>query len=317
MGLRMWRTNGVSVSFEGKKGYFDVVYGNDSESQKLDVWLPEGEGPFPAIISIHGGGFIACDKRQGDMITPMLAGLNRGIAVIGLNYRLSTEAHFPDPVKDIKQAIRFIKAHADKWNIDSDKLVTWGGSAGAYYTLMSCLFTDDTEFDNQEDPNVNISAKLAGGIAWYPVTDFPTLDAELRVNSVINKFCRKEIIDKNDEYEPAFPQMEDGEFPFHDDPNSVDAMFVGDSTVSERAKHVSPIYKIHKDMLPIFVQHGSCDEILPMEQSVRFMLKANDVCGEERVKLEIIPNAIHSSVLFETKENIDKCLDFIEDITSK
>ena len=112
MSVRLWRKNGPMISVEGRKGYFDVAYGQDSPSQKLDVFLPGGQGPFPAIISIHGGGYVACDKRQKEMIEPMLAGLNRGLAVIGLNYRLASESGFPEPVRDIKRAVRFIKANA-------------------------------------------------------------------------------------------------------------------------------------------------------------------------------------------------------------
>ena len=60
----MERKNGPILSVEGKKGFFDIAYGSDSDAQKLDVYLPEGKGKFAAIISIHGGGYIACDKRQ-------------------------------------------------------------------------------------------------------------------------------------------------------------------------------------------------------------------------------------------------------------
>ena len=112
MSVRLWRKNGPMISVEGRKGYFDVAYGTDSPAQNLDVFLPEGQGPFPAIISIHGGGYVACDKRQKEMIEPMLAGLKRGFAVIGLNYRLAGETGFPEPVRDIKRAVRFIKANA-------------------------------------------------------------------------------------------------------------------------------------------------------------------------------------------------------------
>ena len=52
MSVRLWRNNGPMISVEGRKGYFDVAYGQDSPSQKLDVFLPGGQGPFPAIISI-------------------------------------------------------------------------------------------------------------------------------------------------------------------------------------------------------------------------------------------------------------------------
>lgn len=312
MSLRMWRKGGPEVSIEGKRGFFDIAYGTDSEAQKLDVWLPEGEGPFPAIISIHGGGYLAGDKRRSEMIMPMLSGLKKGYAVIGLNYRLTGEVKFPYPVKDVKQGIRFIKAHADEWGIDPEKLITWGGSAGGYMTLMSCLIADVEEFDNPEDPNLNINASVAGGIGWYSQTDFATCDRDLKINSIINKYCRKEIVDVSDEYEPIFGMMEEDQFPYHDSERSAEYRFLGTCGQSEIGYQASPINRIHKDIPPILLQHGSGDEILPMQQSIQFALKANEICGEERVKIEIIPNAIHSSILFETEENLEKCLNFIE-----
>lgn len=311
MNIRMWRSTAPEVSIEGKKGYFDVAYGNESESQKLDVWLPEGEGPFPAIISIHGGGFIACDKRYGEMITPMLSGLDKGFAVIGLNYRLCTEAIYPNPVKDIKQGIRFIKAHADEWGINADKLIPWGGSAGAYMCLMACLCGEDPYFDNPNDPNLNISAKVAGGIAWYPSTDFTTCDEELKTNGILNSFLHYELSDINEEYAPAMPLSNECDFPYHDAEDSPSALFLGEPVQSNLGITASPIYRLHKKIPPLFVQHGSADQILPVQQSIRFALKANELCGEERVTLDIIPNAIHSSVLFETDENLDKIYNFI------
>ena len=67
MGYRMWRRGGSLLPVTGKKGFFDLAYGK-SEAQKLDIWLPDTEGPFPVFISIHGGGFVACDKRQKEML---------------------------------------------------------------------------------------------------------------------------------------------------------------------------------------------------------------------------------------------------------
>lgn len=317
MSLRMWRKNGPILSVEGKKGFFDIAYGSDSDAQKLDVYLPEGKGKFAAIISIHGGGYIACDKRQKDMLEPMLKALDRGIAVIALNYRLSMEAKYPEPLKDIKQAIRYIKVHADEWNIDADKLVAWGGSAGGYYALMACLCDKDKEFDNENDLNIEADASIAGAIAWYPCTDFTTLDDELKINSVMSKFLRKEFLDNSEEYEPCLGMLEESSFPYHDAEDAVDALFLNAPCKSKTGELASPINRIHKNVPPILIQHGSEDEILPMQQSIRFTLKANEICEEERIHLEIIPHAIHSSVLFETEENINKCLDFAEKIVVK
>lgn len=338
MSLRMWRKSGPEISVEGRRGYFDVSYGDESPSQKLDVYLPEGEGPFPAIISIHGGGYVACDKRQKEMITPMLAGLKRGFAVIGLNYRLAGESGFPEPVRDIKRAVRFIKAHGEEWNICPERLAAWGGSAGGYMTLMGCLCANETYFDSETDPNREADAGLAAGVAWYPQTDFGSADEELEINSVINRFLRTG--DRNDngksngtsngtssgtgdvnekEYEPAFPLMEEHCFPFHNLDDGVCALFLGANPDSGEpvVEKASPINHIHENMPPMFIQHGSGDEILPMQQSIRFARKANKVCREERVRLEIIPGAIHSSLLFETEENLEKVFCFLEEALLK
>ena len=142
MNLRMWRSNQPKIKVDNYEGFFDVLYGAESDSQKLDIYLPNKQfkKSYPVIISIHGGGYVACDKRDGEMILPMLEGLNRGYAVIGLNYRLSGEVSFTEPVKDIKQAIRFLKANSDVYNLDPNNFITWGGSAGGYMTLMSFFF---------------------------------------------------------------------------------------------------------------------------------------------------------------------------------
>lgn len=317
MSLRMWRKNGPMISVEGKRGVFDISYGIDSDAQKLDVWLPEGKGPFPVIISIHGGAFLACDKRDTAMITPMLEGLKRGYAVIGMNYRLSGEAQFPNPVKDVKQAIRFIRANAKEWDLDADKMIAWGGSAGGYMSLMGCLCADIPEFDNGNDPNKDISAALAGGVVWYPSTEFGTEDQDLQINAIVNQFLEKDVLDVNEqEYEPTFDLSDENDFPYHQADDSPGALFLGCSTKERNQTMVeaSPITYVYPEMPPIFLQHGSRDQILPMQQSIRFALKANEVCKEERVRLEIIPHAIHSSVLFETEENINKVFEFIEEI---
>lgn len=311
MGYRIWRKSGPILPTDGKNGFFDISYG-ESKAQKLDIWLPEGKGPFPVIITIHGGGFVAGDKRQKDMIAPMLKGLKKGFAVAALNYRLADEAAFPEPVKDIKQAIRFLKANAQIYHLKSDQMVTWGGSAGGYMVLMACLFTDDRYYDNELDPNLHVPAHIAGGVAWYPLTDMASCDEELAVNSVVNRYLRKEITDVCGEYELAMPMTLESEFPFYNCERWL-SLFLGCPVNSgdENVKKASPLYAVHAHMPPVLIQHGSGDEIVPMQQSIRFALKANACCEEERVKVEILPDAVHSSVLFETKENLERVFAFI------
>ena len=154
------------VDIHNYHGSFDVQYSPVSKTCVMDIFLPEGEGPFPVIVSIHGGAFKKCDKRDEEMILDMLHGLDKGYAVVGVNYRLSQEAQFPEPVKDIKQAIRFIKDHADEYNLDKEKIVVWGGSAGGYFALMSGLIDCYDEFDDEYSSNTN--TKIQGLVAWFP-----------------------------------------------------------------------------------------------------------------------------------------------------
>jgi hypothetical protein len=84
-----------------RRKFLDIPYGGLSPSQKLDVYLPdEGVGPFPVIVSIHGGAFMGCEKSDMQIL-PMLEGLKQGYAVVAVNYRLSWEAVFPAPVHDV------------------------------------------------------------------------------------------------------------------------------------------------------------------------------------------------------------------------
>src|SRR5512133_2009646 len=104
---------------------FDLPYADRSPAQKLDIYWPaEGNGPFPVIVSIHGGAFMGGDKRD-IQLTPMLAGLERNYAVVGVNYRMSGEAVFPALVHDIQAAIRWIRANAKTHLFDPGRIAAW------------------------------------------------------------------------------------------------------------------------------------------------------------------------------------------------
>ena len=108
-----------------KRKFLDLPYADLSPAQKLDIYLPdEGNGPFPVIMSIHGGAFMGCDKADMQVL-PMLEGLKRGYAVVAVNYRLSWEAKFPALVHDVKAAVRWIRAHAQRYHLDPEKIAAW------------------------------------------------------------------------------------------------------------------------------------------------------------------------------------------------
>ena len=162
-----------------KRKLLDIPYASTSPAQKLDVYLPdEGDGPFPVIVSIHGGTFMDCDKDDVQVM-PMLEGLNWGYAVVAINYRLSWEARFPALVHDAKAAVRWIRANAPRYRFNPDKIAAWGGSAGGYLAVMLGVSAgvqalEDLGLGNPEQPS-----HVQAVVAWFTPTDFSSMDQQL------------------------------------------------------------------------------------------------------------------------------------------
>lgn len=271
------------------RGEFDIQYSPVSKTCLLDIFLPEGQGPFPVIVSIHGGAFKKCDKRDEEMIVDMLQGLDKGYAVVGVNYRLSGEAQFPEPVKDIKQAIRFIKENAQRYHLDANKIVVWGGSAGGYMTLMAGLIDAYEMFDDQY--SADIDSKIQGLVAWFPPVDFSHMDEQLRASGLLKKY------------------------PDHDDACSPESLFIGAPIMENKdlVQKANPEQYLHNDLCPMLIQHGRQDEIVPFQQSQNFVDKARQMGSQNPIYYEIIEGANHGDALFSTPENLTKVYQFIED----
>ena len=106
----------------------DLAYADGSPFQTLDLYFPEGgapEGGWPLLIYVHGGAWMMCDKRDIQLNSP-LSLTGAGFAVASINYRLSSEATFPAQIYDVKAAIRFLRAHASEWAINSKRFALWG-----------------------------------------------------------------------------------------------------------------------------------------------------------------------------------------------
>lgn len=103
---------------------------DDGEKLTLDAWVPDGPGPFPAVIVVHGGGFVNGDKQT--YVKPLFEPLrNSGFAWFTINYRLAPKVHFPVPQQDLGRAIKWVKANAKQYKVDVSKIALMGESAGA------------------------------------------------------------------------------------------------------------------------------------------------------------------------------------------
>jgi acetyl esterase/lipase len=150
----------------------DISYANLSPSQKLDIYLPErGSGPFPVIISIHGGGLSEGDKVGPDLKASLNA-IDRGYALVSINYRLLGEAKMPAQIMDVKAVIRFVRSYAPKYSFDPMKIALWGGSAGGYLASLAGTSSDIKEFIDPTLGNSDQSDRVQAVVDWYgPISD--------------------------------------------------------------------------------------------------------------------------------------------------
>jgi acetyl esterase/lipase len=131
----------------------DVIFLRDvryrpgsSEAWKLDFAMPKAaHKATPAIVMIHGGGWIEGDKSSFDHYCIEFAKL--GFFCATINYRLAPEAPYPAAIEDCKCAMRWLRAHAGEYNVDASKVTVYGNSAGGHLALMVGMAGRDAELE--------------------------------------------------------------------------------------------------------------------------------------------------------------------------
>ncbi len=148
----------------------DMVYSETgSRSLKLDLYLPAGapgQGALPVIVWIHGGGWVSGHKDQ----TPAVRMIEQGYAVASIEYRFLTEAVFPAQIHDAKAAVRWLRAHADQYNLDPDRIGAWGASAGGHLAAMLGTSAGVEELEGPGD-NLEYSSRVQAVVDFYGPID--------------------------------------------------------------------------------------------------------------------------------------------------
>jgi len=274
-----------------RRKFLDLAYAPLSPAQKLDIYLPdEGDGPFPVIVFIHGGAFMGCDKADMQ-VTPALEGLKRGYAVVSINYRMSGEAKFPALVYDAKAAVRWVRANAKRYHLDSQRIAAWGGSAGGYLVTMLGVSAGVRDLENLALGNPDQPCHVQAVVAWYAPTDFLKMDDYLTESGLLPP--------------PGFR---------HNEADSPESLLLGQiiTEIPEKVKAANPETYIRSDGPPFLLQHGTKDPVVPVQMSIEIAAKLEKAWGKDKVTLELLEGAEHADVRFETPENVARVLDFID-----
>jgi acetyl esterase/lipase len=134
-----------SLSFSDKKFEIenDVVYdGKCPDACRLDTcYVKKESGRYPVFFYIHGGGFVAGDKHHRRGLMKWAAA--QGFFVVNVNYGLSPDFSFPDPVRHLVSALEWVGGNSEKYNLDLQNMMVSGDSAGGYYSaLLASVCTD-------------------------------------------------------------------------------------------------------------------------------------------------------------------------------
>lgn len=186
----------------------DVVYGTGGgQDLHLDLAMPKPEpgqlgGGAPCIVAIHGGAWRQGDKKQLRVLIAEMAKL--GYVGATVQYRFCPEHKFPAQVEDVKCAVRFLRAHADQYGIDPERIGAIGFSAGAHLSMM--LGTMDAD-DGMEGEGgwPDQSSKVQAVVSYFGPTQFGTPDTPSRSSPLVTDFLGGTMAEKPDAYKNASP----------------------------------------------------------------------------------------------------------------
>jgi len=230
-----------------------VVYATvDGRDLKLDAYRPVGrdDGPRPAVLHLHGGAwFFGSRHEQGVPLLNHLAA--NGWVGFNVDYRLSPQATLPEHVEDVKRAIAFVRANAERFGVDPSFIAITGGSAGGHLSALAALTAGDASLQpGFEDVDCSVQA----AVPVYGIYDFLAghhLPA-------LAQICEWIVIKARADREP------------------------------ERFRRVSPLHRVHADAPPFLVVQGTSDSLVPVAESRAFVAALREVSREAALGVELV-----------------------------
>ena len=223
---------------------------------KLNAFLPgNAPHPVPAIVEIHGGWWHGGGPAtQFDHVGGWQIFGRRGLAIFSIEYRLGKEGGFPENIRDCRNAIRFIRQNAARFNIDPARIDVTGGSAGGHLSLMVAMVPEDFDDGGPTPGLAGVSAKVSGSFSYIPPTDFV-------------RFWRQGPDDVITNLDGGITfRGPDDKIPYDSRPR-LRVLFHGitPDTAEHQALYtrMSPVGQVRKDVPPLLICDGEKDPIVP------------------------------------------------------
>jgi acetyl esterase/lipase len=209
---------------------------------------------LPVVIWTGGSAWMAdTGKRSAPGVAAQLN--PAGYAVAGVSIRSSSQIQFPGQLHDIKAAIRWLRAHAQKYNLDPERIAIMGDSSGGWTTAMAALTGDAPEMEGSVGTTGH-SSRVQAAVAFYPPTSFLTMD--------------------------TWALRKCGQPRCHDDATSPESRLVGCAiqTCPEKVQAANPLRYVTPADPPMMVLHGGSDPLVPHNQGEQLYMALNKECLE-------------------------------------
>lgn len=267
-----WRTllNPFKMGKPGVVRHRNLTYGDGGRRSRLDIYRHQDAGPgAPILLQIHGGGWTIGNKdQQGIPLMQEMAA--RGWVCASINYPLSPRAKWPAHLIAVKQAIAWLREHAEEYGADPGFIAVTGGSAGGHLTAMAGLTANEPALQpGFEDSDTSVQA-LAPHYGVYDFTGETGIKLTVqRVQSALS----------------AFVLGKDAKFP-------------------EDYRAASPIDQVGADVTaPFLIVHGGFDSLIPAAEAREFTARLRSASSAPVAYAEI-PGAQHAFDVFPSVRSI-------------
>ncbi len=255
----------------------DEIYAEvDGYPLFADMALPDTSDPAPVVVLIHGGGFNSGSRTDERVWADWLA--SQGFAAVAIDYRLTCvpdngppcvgskasadDPGFPGPLQDTKCAVRWLKASAELYNLDPDRIAVLGSSAGAWFSSMLALTADVPELEPVDCPETDgISSGVAAAVDYFGPMDWSSLGLQRRMSGT-----------------------------WGGTPLTVgERALVGSDCIDaddQRCMDASPVRWVSGEDAPLFVTHSSDDPVIPVDQAYE-IVEQLDAAGQSAPFLEL------------------------------
>jgi acetyl esterase len=254
----------------------DVVYCSTANGPLIArMYLPDGKGPFTALVSVHGGRWVSQTRLTNEVIDRALA--EAGAVVMAVDFRMPPVGRYPQPVADINFAIRWLKQAATRLRLDPAWVGGIGTSSGGHQIMLNALRPRDHRYTEIELPGCDAGADLA-----YVVACWPVLDPLARYHMALRKNMERHI-ESHRAYWPDEAAMAEG----------------NPQMILDRGETAS--------LPPLLLIQGGADTTVPPEMTERFAATYRRSGGS--VALETFAGKPHTFITREPEspESRDAC----------